>query len=117
MIGMDRHTGRTLSAEAHLAQSIRDILTTRKGSRVMRRDYGSDVPALLDAPINGQTLTAFFAAVHEALARWEPRVRIDRVQLVESGDGYVEIEIEGVWEDTFDPGATVQGPDLQGVFA
>ena len=45
--GMDASTGQPLTGSAHLVQSIRDILTTPIGSRVMRRDYGSRLPALL----------------------------------------------------------------------
>ena len=47
MTGMDRETGKSLSGIEHLRQSIRDILTTPIGSRVMRRDYGSRLFELL----------------------------------------------------------------------
>ena len=40
MIGMDRHTGASLSGVEHLRQSIADILTTPLGSRRMRPAYG-----------------------------------------------------------------------------
>lgn len=52
MNGMDATTGKPLSGDAHLAQSVADILTTPIGSRVMRRSYGSLIPSLIDAPIN-----------------------------------------------------------------
>ena len=41
MIGMARTSGAILTGDAHLAQSVADILTTPIGSRVMRREYGS----------------------------------------------------------------------------
>ncbi|WP_412057112.1 GPW/gp25 family protein [Bartonella sp. DGB2] len=53
---MDRESGKPLSGMDHLRQSLIDILMTAKGSRVMRRAYGSDVARLLDQPVN-----AFFA--------------------------------------------------------
>ena len=56
MIGMSRETGTALDGNAHLAQSIGDILSTPLGARVMRRDYGSDLPDLIDRPLNGETL-------------------------------------------------------------
>jgi hypothetical protein len=84
MIGLDRSTAATLDSDAHLAQSIADILFTPKGTRVMRRAYGSDLPALIDAPINGETIVDLYAAVAEALDLWEPRIRLTRVQLVEA---------------------------------
>ncbi|HGJ5879100.1 MAG TPA: baseplate assembly protein, partial [Arsenophonus nasoniae] len=40
-LGMNRQTGRFISENAHIAQSVQDILLTPVGSRVMRRDYGS----------------------------------------------------------------------------
>ncbi|MGV6379234.1 GPW/gp25 family protein, partial [Escherichia coli] len=36
----------------HLKQSVRDILITPLASRVMRREYGSLVPDLIDEPMN-----------------------------------------------------------------
>ncbi|NBO96416.1 MAG: phage baseplate protein, partial [Betaproteobacteria bacterium] len=41
MLGINAQTGQPLAGIDHLRQSIRDILTTRIGTRVMRRDYGS----------------------------------------------------------------------------
>ena len=55
----------------HLRQSVADILSTPIGSRVMRRDYGSLVPALLDQPDNNATQARLRAAVASALMRWE----------------------------------------------
>ncbi|MDR1229696.1 MAG: GPW/gp25 family protein [Azoarcus sp.] len=50
--GMDAETGRTTSDLAHVRQSIRKILTTPIGSRVMRRGFGSRLSDLVDAPLN-----------------------------------------------------------------
>ena len=93
MTGMDRHSGRCLSGDAHLAQSITDILTTPKGSLVMERDYGSDLPGILDAPLNGETVVDAYMAIAEALDLWEPRVRLGRIALVaaEPGRGTFEL--------------------------
>ncbi|MGL5293614.1 MAG: GPW/gp25 family protein, partial [Aeromonas sp.] len=41
--GMNATTGRTISSTDHIIQSVRDILITPVGSRVMRRDYGSEL--------------------------------------------------------------------------
>jgi len=67
MRGTDAKTGKPLSGVAHLRQSIRDILTTPLGSRVMRRNYGSRLFDLVDNPLNDQTLVEIFAATAEAL--------------------------------------------------
>jgi len=80
MQGMSATTGKTIDGLAHLRQSITDILTTPVGSRVMRRDYGSDLFKLIDQPIHETTLLKLYAATVDALARWEPRIKITRVQ-------------------------------------
>lgn len=96
MIGMHAHTGKPLGGIDHLRQSVLDILTTPLGSRVMRREYGSRLFELVDAPLNVQTMQALYAATAEALVRWEPRIRIDRVYAAVDGAS-VAISIEGVY--------------------
>ncbi|MFA7597668.1 MAG: GPW/gp25 family protein [Novosphingobium sp.] len=81
MSGMHRATGKALAGEDHIAQSIADILTTPLGSLVMRRDYGSRLPELIDAPLNRATSLLLIAATAGAIRRWEPRVRLTRVSL------------------------------------
>lgn len=78
---MNRTTGSVSDGQAHLAQSIADILTTPLGSRVARREYGSQLPDLIDAPANAATRVQLFAATAAALMRWEPRISLQRVQL------------------------------------
>ena len=95
MSGLDRNSGRLMEADAHLAQSIGDILSTPIGTRVMRREYGSDLPALIDAPINGETLIDATLAVAEALDRWEPRFRLRRVETTAAEAGRVELQLTG----------------------
>lgn len=96
MLGMDRSTGAPLDGDAHLAQSIGDILTTPVGTRVMLRDYGSMLMELIDRPINAATRLLILAASGEAIARWEPRIRLTRVAFSTSGaDGRVALAIEG----------------------
>ncbi|EEX7250423.1 phage tail protein [Escherichia coli] len=61
----------------HLKQSVRDILTTPLASRVMRREYGSLVPDLIDEPMNNTTRLQCMSAAVIALTRWEPRIAPD----------------------------------------
>ncbi len=99
MSGLDRQTMVPLASEAHLAQSIQDILSTPVGSRVMRRDYGSDLPRLVDAPITPQTMIDLYAATAAALERWEPRFDLVRVQVAQASAGHVELALEGRVQD------------------
>ncbi len=96
MQGMDVSTGKPIGDEAHLAQSIADILSTPLGSRVMRRDYGSLLFELIDKPINGAIRMLLQAATAIALRRWEPRLRLTRVTLSgEPSAGRLTLRIEG----------------------
>jgi len=83
MTGLNRQTGRGLdpNSDEHLVQSIGDILTTPLNLRVGRRGYGSELPDLIDQPLNARTRIRIFAATAMALLNNEPRVRLRRVQL------------------------------------
>ena len=106
MQGMSSITGDPIDGMDHLRQSIRDILTTPIGSRVMRRDYGCNLMSLLDRPMNSNLVGDIQVAVAMALANHEPRVQLSRV-LVESApsdtsnaenqlaNGGIHIHLEG----------------------
>lgn len=95
MDGIDATNGKSLGGIAHLRQSIRDILTTPIGSRVMRRDYGSRLFQLVDAPMNRDTIMDLYAATAEAIRRWEPRFGLTKVQIVAAQPGRVELDLTG----------------------
>ena len=97
MNGTSSITGKSLSGLDHLRQSIRDILTTPIGSRVMRRDYGSRLYQLVDAPMNRSTLLEIYAETAEALARWEPRFKLTRVRIASATVGQVVLDLEGIY--------------------
>ena len=62
--GMNPDGTGNLNDMEHLKQSVRDILITPLASRVMRREYGSLVPDLIDEPMNNTTrLQCMSAAV------------------------------------------------------
>lgn len=101
---MNRETGSTISVLEHIRQSVEDILTTPIGSRIMRREYGSQLPELIDQPFNNTTRLLAYAAITVALMRWEVRIRLSRVQL--SGatfSGQIELTIEGTLVDDNEP--------------
>jgi phage baseplate assembly protein W len=96
MNGVNANNGKRLGGADHLKQSIRDILTTRIGTRVMRREFGSRLPELVDNPTGELLKVELFAATAEALARWEPRFRLDRVYLQSATeDGRITLALEG----------------------
>ncbi|WP_295038229.1 GPW/gp25 family protein [Sulfitobacter sp.] len=93
---MNASTGAPLDGIDHLRQSITDILTTPIGSRVMRRDYGSRLYDLVDAPINRSTVLDAYTAVAEALNRWEPRIRLEQVQMTDVAPGRMELSLSAI---------------------
>ena len=100
MTGLSRSTARLIGFDAHLAQSINDILSTPKGSRVLRRDYGSRLPDLIDAPMNGETAIDVFAETAEALEKWEPRLRLRRVEITSAAAGRMSLLLTADVTDT-----------------
>lgn len=97
MSGMNMNTGKALSGDEHLKQSIRDILTTPIGSRVMRRSYGSGIFGLTDQPINALLKAKLQVSIADALRRYEPRVRFTRIQVDQIKDQHIELDIEGYY--------------------
>lgn len=95
MNGTNSATGKSLSGVAHLRQSITDILTTAIGSRVIRREYGSDLPTLIDAPMNLATISKIYAATAKAIIRWEPRFQVTNVSMSSAAPGAIVLDITG----------------------
>lgn len=95
MKGMNARTGAPIDGDAWLAQAMADILLTPIGSRVMRRDYGSLLPALIDQPLNAATLLQLYAATAGALGRWLPQLRLTRCQLEKGRAGTAVLVVEG----------------------
>ena len=73
------------SYEDQVEQSIRLILKTERGERVMRPDFGAGMELLAFEPLNAVTLALVRERVSEALLRFEPRIDLLAVA-VESGD-------------------------------
>ena len=101
MSGLNRHTGSAIAGLAHLRQSVGDILGTPIGSRVMRRDYGSLVPELIDHPDNQATRVRLTAAIASALMRWEPRLQLNAITIarVHDAPGRVQVTLQASLTD------------------
>lgn len=97
---MSRITGRLISRAESIRQSISDILTTPVGSRLMRREYGSLVPDLIDQPLNPVTILQLYSAVVMSVMRWEDRITLSSVRLTSLTSGQLELAIEGEEVDT-----------------
>ena len=69
-----------------LRQSLLILLSTFPGERVMRPDYGCDLLSLAFAPNDDTTAGLAIHYVRRAVERFEPRVRILRVDADRSAD-------------------------------
>lgn len=87
--------GGAVDGWAHVVQSIETILVTRLNTRVFRRQFGSDVPAMIDMPMNDANVMALYVAVAEAIDRWEPRFEMTNVSLSAAADGVIALTMEG----------------------
>lgn len=95
MQGMSCFSGDYLHDLTHLKQSIVDILTTPIGSRVMCREYGSRLFQLTDQPINRSFFSKVYAAVAEALERWEPRFKVEKITILSVKEGHIILSLVG----------------------
>jgi hypothetical protein len=65
-----------ISDEEKVAQSIRIILSTPIGQRVMRPTFGSRLHELVFSPANPETFGLAEMYVQDALNFWEPRIQV-----------------------------------------
>ena len=69
------------SYEQDIRESIWIILSTAKGERVMRPNFGCDIHELVFDPASATTAGLMSYYVQEALARWEPRITVEGVEV------------------------------------
>jgi len=100
-LGSDAVTGVALGGLDHLRQSIKDILFTPVGARVMRRDYGSRLFELMDSAMNSVGIFELKIAVAEAIRAWEPRIKLSQVLIYRDDEtGRFELELVGEYTPT-----------------
>jgi uncharacterized protein len=82
--------------EQDIREAIWIILSTSKGERVMRPDFGCGIHDLVFEVINTTTLADISERVREALATFEPRIDVMRVDALSGGgtDGQLRVSID-----------------------
>lgn len=85
---------RLTGGQDEIDASLRMILATAPGERVMRPDFGCAMWEQVFAPITPNTLGLIEQSVREAIARWEPRISLESVAAVDDGEGVVRVDIE-----------------------
>ena len=92
------------SGERDVEESIRIILGTGPGERVMRPEFGCRVQELIFEPRTASTETLVRQHVTEALIMWEPRIDVQGVEVFvqDDLDGAILVEINYMIRDTHD---------------
>lgn len=80
--------------EAGVRQAIRVILSTRPGEQLMRPEFGAGLDRLLHAPNNLSTRRQIRDWTMSALSRWERRILLDRVDVLEVPGCPSELRVE-----------------------
>lgn len=78
--GFDRETFKVVQGWPYVESLLDDLIGTRKGSRVLRRGYGSDVPSFIDAPGNAAQVLRLCAEI---------AVAADQIRDLETGEALV----------------------------
>ncbi|MBE9519267.1 MAG: GPW/gp25 family protein [Bacteroidetes bacterium] len=82
--------------ENDIEEAIWIILSTAKGERAMRPDFGCGIFDYIFASMNTSTITMMEASVREALVLWEPRIDISNVDVAPDSEeeGKLHISID-----------------------
>ena len=90
-----RHEFGLCEGEEKIRQSIRLILATAPGERIMRPDFGCGIHELLFEPLTSALVALVSDRVGTALARWEPRIDVLNigVRIPDSGSQALLVDI------------------------
>lgn len=84
----------TVAADDDIRQSLRIILGTALGERIMLPTFGCDLPSKVFATLTTTAANEIAAMVTRAIVDWEPRVTVDGVSVADAlQDGWVDIRI------------------------
>lgn len=95
-VDLDRRTGLVATSEYEddIRQSIRIILETAPGERVMRPNFGCGIHDLVFAALDSTTLHRICTLVEEALRRCEARVDVLDVTVDEDANSEGELLVQ-----------------------
>ncbi|MES2141913.1 MAG: GPW/gp25 family protein [Pseudomonadota bacterium] len=110
VLGMNNQDGSPIADEAHyLRQSINDIINTPLGSRIMRRNYGSNVMELIDSPINEYTLIQIQSYLASTLLFQEKNIALKKLTVQQKLEKLL-VTLEGNYIQS---GNTINLSDIQ----
>jgi phage baseplate assembly protein W len=77
-VGVDGRIGWS-EGENNVRESIRIILLTRQGERLLLPGFGGSLDRFLFEPNTPATRQQMSSEIERALTRWEPRIRVEAV--------------------------------------
>jgi phage baseplate assembly protein W len=98
-----------VEGETDVQQSIRIIVGTARGERVMRPDFGCGIHELPFEAISSQLVAEIRKVVREALVKFEARIDVMRVDVdtQQSTKGFLDIDVQYRVRTTNQPGNLV----------
>lgn len=84
--------------EKSIEESIRIILNTTPGERLMRPDFGCALNEIVFSPNSSRTIAVAVRYIEEAITKWEPRVILKKVSGEIDTDSEVKININIEYE-------------------
>lgn len=93
--GFDPASGRVATSEyeQNIRESITLVIGTKPGERQMLPDFGCRIHDMVFAPNTRATSTLVAHYVEEALARWEPRIEVTKVDAWPDPNGSVKVMV------------------------
>jgi phage baseplate assembly protein W len=85
---------RYVEGDDNVAQSLRLLLSTATGERVMRPGFGTEAPRLVFAPGSAENLNLLETRIRETVRGFEPRVRLEDVTVTEDPAAAERVHIE-----------------------
>ncbi len=88
-------TNMMVQHEEDIKESLIILLTTIKGHRLMRPNYGTSVREMIFEPLDTNTATFLSEEIKKAILVHEPRVFVDKVEAIqESLNGTLTLSID-----------------------
>lgn len=97
-----RKTLEVVSDEEDIKQSLEILLTTQLGERVMNPTYGAGMNPMIFEPLTTNVRTFMTEMVRRAIVRYEPRIKLETIEMNDSGEleGRVLIEVTFTIKET-----------------
>jgi uncharacterized protein len=79
--------------EEDIEESLRILFRTRVGERVMQHAYGTRLHEMVFEEATEQTFTVITSMVKKAVMFFEPRIELEKVEVLRSGDDLARLDL------------------------